>query len=763
MDTSNPTSNPLPTVKTTSPILSAAQPPFVQPGLMASASIQSPAVSAMMHLQQLNLQQSLLLQQYALSQQTLSKAVKSPAEIAAARAAEISKQLEGTGASEKKLSERSKSRSSSKSLSHSSSKSKSKSRSPSRSPIKRRRGHSRSLSPIRYRRDYYSSYRSRDHYGYRGQNYRSYYRGSYNDYSRYRYGRDYDYHYRRRSRSRGRRRSRTLSGSPRGDRSKGRRRSPTVSPPQKKQSQTGSATDSRRGSLSPPVKVDRSRPRPVSEQSLSREARRSRSVVSGSVDESPASSSSRSESQEKSVSNHTAEKSPLTELSEESDRNQTAVSPKRTKKGLSAACQGGTESPSSPSRSRSDSLNNDRYANAINKATVKEKQGGSLNNHDDAPNSRGKKSVSDTEDSEARKFFSGHGRRGKKPTRSSDAISDDDGESDESIDDWRHDMEKVVKGKTITAKLEDDTGLEGLAKSNLSKTQLTERGSSLTVNAVDHDLKEELVVHGADFVEHENFPMAAGLFHAVSDEGHENIVTCDDKSFEHAVMLEKPTELTDGDDDTAKLAAEDLIFEGPQPANLADKERKAEGSHFAADFADAVAKKRHSLIADTKKGMEVSIAEDADGPVHHLDGQNRYEDKVRDRSRSRDSKKRGAGLKKHESRKNKYRRHRKRQKNDSTDEDSERLRKRHKRKHDHAHKERKKRRHKHRSRLSSAEDSSSKGKIEVRMSSGKRRKSSKKHKTKRDLSNSFTSIVYSSVYCGVSAGFMIMGGLPLTG
>ncbi|MCO5568438.1 hypothetical protein L7F22_022137 [Adiantum nelumboides] len=738
------TSNPLPTVKTTSP-MSAAQPPFVQPGLMASASIQSPAASAVMHLQQLNLQQSILLQQYALSQQTLSKAVKSPAEIAAARAAEISKQLEGTGASEKKLSERSKSRSSSKSLSLSSSKSKSKSRSPSRSPIKHRRGRSRSLSPIRYRRDYYSSYRSRDHYGYRGQNYRSYYRGSYNDYSRYRYGRDYDYHYRRRSRSRGRRRSRTLSRSPRGDRSKGRRRSPTVSPPLKKQSQTGSATDSRRGSLSPPVKVDRSRSRPVSEQSLSREARRSRSVVSGSVNESSANSSSRSESQEKSVSNHTVEKSPLTELSEDSDRNQTAVSPKRTKKGSSATRQGGTESPSSPSSSYSVSLNNDRYTNAINKATVKEKQGGLLNNHDGAPNSRGK-NVSDTENSEAMKIYCGHGRRGRKPTRSSEAISDDDGESEESIDDWRHDMKKVVKGKTNTAKLEDDTGLEGLAKSNLSKPQLTERGSSLTVNAVDHDLKEELVVHEADFGEHETFPMAAGLFHAVSNEGHENIVTCDDKSFEHAVMLEKPTELTDGDDDTAKLAAEDLIFEGPQPANLADKERKAEGLHFAAHFADAVAKKRHSLIADTKKGMEVSIAEDAEGPVHHLDGQNCYEDKVRDRSRSRDSKKRGAGSTKHESRKNKYRRHRKRQKNDSTDEDSERLRKRHKRKHDHAHKERKKRRHKHRSRLSSAEDSPSKGKVEVRMSSGKRRKSSKKHKTKRDLSNSFTSNLCSSLF-----------------
>ncbi|KAI5081277.1 hypothetical protein GOP47_0004460 [Adiantum capillus-veneris] len=734
-------SNPLPTVQTTSPSLSTAQPSSVQPGLSTLASIQSPAVSAMMHLQQLNIQQSLLLQQYALSQQTLSNTVKTPAEIAAARAAEISKQLEGFGASEKKTSERSKSRSLSKSPSRSPSRSKSKSRSPSRSPIKRRRGHSRSLSPIRYKRDYYPSYRSRDNYGYRGRNYRSYYRGGYNDYSRYRYGRDYDYHYRRRSRSREWRRSRTRSRSPKRDRSRARRRSPTPSPPLSKRSQTGSPTDSRKGSVSPPVKRYRPRSRPTSEQSLSREATRSRSVISGSANVSPARSSSSSESQEKSSSDHIVEKSPLTELSEETGRNQTAFRLKRTNEGSSAARQGGRASSSSPSRSRSVSVDDDKYTNASKKASVKERheipEAGSSENHDDILALPGKNFASEAEDSEFRKNYSGHGRRLRKQTRSSDAISGDDSQSEESMDDWRHDLKKVVRGKAMSGKEGDYNSFEERAKSKFSETQFTERSCSLTINANDCDLKEEVVVHSASFVEHDDFPMVAGELHAVSDKGHENAVVCDDKSLEQVAISEEPKEVTDGDND--------LIFEGPQPANVVHDERKEEGLNSDAQFVDVDARKGHNLIPDHKKAKEMNTAEDDDYHVGNPDGQIcSYEDKARERSRSRDSKKQAAGLTKNESRKSKHRRHKNRHKHESVDEDSEVPRKRHKRKHrrgsEHGLKERKKRRHKRRSRSTSTEDSSSEGEIEVRNSSGKRRKSSKKRKaSKRDLSKSFTS------------------------
>ncbi|KAH7352728.1 hypothetical protein KP509_19G060700 [Ceratopteris richardii] len=288
--------------------LSVTQSSTLQTGVANSALFQPPQMTAWV-----NLPQNPLLQQHAISQLGTAKVNKSPAEVAAARAAEISKQLEGSSVTERKTSERSKSSSPSRSASSSasgsksrsksisksrsrsrsisksrsrsqsrslsrprsrsrprsqsrrrsrsrpSSRSKARSRSYSGSPIKRRRGHSRSLSPIRYRRDYYPYYRSgRDYYGYRGYNYRNYYRGSYNDSRSYRYGRDYDYYYRRRSRSRERRRSRTASGSPKRDRSRGGRRSPTLSPPQKRKLASHSPVDLKEKNVSSPVNPCRS-------------------------------------------------------------------------------------------------------------------------------------------------------------------------------------------------------------------------------------------------------------------------------------------------------------------------------------------------------------------------------------------------------------------------------------------------------------------------------------------------------------------------
>lgn len=679
------------------------------------------------------------MQQYALTQQALSKAVKSPAEIAAARAAEISKQLEASGASEKKISERSKSRSTSKSKSKSKSlspspshsRSKSKSRSPSCSPVKRRRGRSRSLSPIRYRRDYYPSYRSRDHYGYRGYNYRSYYRGSYNDYPRYRYGRDYDYQYRRRSRSRERRRSRTRSRSPRRDKSRGRRRSPSVSPPLKKRSLTGSPKDSRKGSVSPPIKRDGSRSQHSSLRSLSREAARSGSVSSGSVNVSSARGSSRSVSQEKSVSDNIVHKSPPIESSEDSEKNQIAVNLRRQQKGLNAPRRGRTDFSSSPTRSLSISLDNDKYIHGSNKDLAKKRherpEGGRSGDYDEAPISPGKKSASEAEGSEGgRKSYPGHGRRGRLLARSSDVISDNDSKSDESMDDWRDDLKKVVKGKGLSAPKEDEDNR--LGKMKVSETQLTESA----VNVNDSELKQDLVAH-------DDSPMVVEGQHAVSD-GHGHVVH--DKPLAQAPIFEEPKKVSDHHDDR-------LVFEGPQPANVAHKERKKtfEDGLNSVSLIDADAREMQSPISDKIKAEEISIAGDDDGHLHHSDGHiHKHEDKYRDRSRSRDSKKGGAELAKHESRRGKHKRHRKKHKHQTTDEESEGTRKRHRRKHrresDHGHKERKKRRHKRRSKLSSdsAEDSSSDGEIEVRSSSKKRKKASKKRKaTKRDVSKSSTS------------------------
>ncbi|KAJ7292345.1 hypothetical protein O6H91_05G023500 [Diphasiastrum complanatum] len=194
----------------------------------APTAAQPPPLPMMMQqavaMQQLQFQQALLMQQAMASQQAAARAatVKSAADMAAARAAEISKRLKGDDGGQ----EDEKAKGSDRSRSRSRSRSKSKSR--SRSPIKYRRGRrSRSLSPIRYRRDFHrgSSY-SRDYYPHRShsRDRGSYYRGGRDSYYRY-YGRrewdrerERDHHTRssRRSRSRSRmkRRSRTNSGSP---------------------------------------------------------------------------------------------------------------------------------------------------------------------------------------------------------------------------------------------------------------------------------------------------------------------------------------------------------------------------------------------------------------------------------------------------------------------------------------------------------------------------------------------------------------------
>ncbi|BFI25468.1 hypothetical protein MPTK2_1g21380 [Marchantia polymorpha subsp. ruderalis] len=187
------------------------------------AQIQTPPLMMMQQavaMQQFQFQQALLMQQVMATQQAAARAatVKSAAEMAAARAAEISKQLKGSdGEDEEK-----------KPASPDRSKSRSASRSKSRSPIRYRRDRSRSLSrsPIRYRRDRpYSPSRSRDHFSYRSRSRRGYYRGR-GDYPwnpfRREWDRDRDRDFysrsrrsRSRSRSRVRRRSRSRSRSPR--------------------------------------------------------------------------------------------------------------------------------------------------------------------------------------------------------------------------------------------------------------------------------------------------------------------------------------------------------------------------------------------------------------------------------------------------------------------------------------------------------------------------------------------------------------------
>ncbi|GLJ40713.1 hypothetical protein SUGI_0841240 [Cryptomeria japonica] len=126
----------------------------------SSSSSQSTALPMMMQqavaMQQLQFQQALMMQQAMASQQAASRAatLKSAAEAAAVRAAEISKTLkgDGDGKEEKEPNETRRSRS--------------RSRSPVRSHRKRR-GRSRSLSPIRYRRDRRQRSRSRDHHHHR--------------------------------------------------------------------------------------------------------------------------------------------------------------------------------------------------------------------------------------------------------------------------------------------------------------------------------------------------------------------------------------------------------------------------------------------------------------------------------------------------------------------------------------------------------------------------------------------------------------------
>ncbi|KAG6543583.1 hypothetical protein Mapa_014946 [Marchantia paleacea] len=185
------------------------------------AQLQTPPLMMMQQavaMQQFQFQQALLMQQVMATQQAAARAatVKSAAEMAAARAAEISKQLKGSDGEDEEKKPTSPDRS------------RSASRSKSRSPIRYRRDRSRSLSrsPIRYRRDRpYSPSRSRDHFSYRSRSRRGYYRGR-GDYPwnpfRREWDRDRDRNFysrsrrsRSRSRSRVRRRSRSRSRSPR--------------------------------------------------------------------------------------------------------------------------------------------------------------------------------------------------------------------------------------------------------------------------------------------------------------------------------------------------------------------------------------------------------------------------------------------------------------------------------------------------------------------------------------------------------------------
>ncbi|XP_022761863.1 uncharacterized protein LOC111307841 isoform X2 [Durio zibethinus] len=140
---------------------------------MAKALPQKPAISSLtssslpmmmqqaVAMQQMQFQQALLMQQTLTAQQAANRAasMKSATELAAARAAEISKKLKADGLVTEEKETNSKSRSPSTPRARSRSKSKSpisyrrRSRSKSRSPISyRRRSRSKSRSPISYRR-----------------------------------------------------------------------------------------------------------------------------------------------------------------------------------------------------------------------------------------------------------------------------------------------------------------------------------------------------------------------------------------------------------------------------------------------------------------------------------------------------------------------------------------------------------------------------------------------------------------------------------
>ncbi|KAG6553951.1 hypothetical protein Mapa_004868 [Marchantia paleacea] len=182
-------------------------------------------------MQQLQFQQALFMQQAMATQQAAARAatVKSAAEMAAARAADISKLLKPDGENGLEQPEKSASRS----------RSRSRSKSKSRSPVRYRRDRrSRSLSPIRYRRDRRSRSPSRERRRHRSpsRDRGSHFRGGRDGYPRYyvrrEWGRDRERdHYSRsshrsRSRSRVRRRSRTPSPSPRHRRDRDRTPSP---------------------------------------------------------------------------------------------------------------------------------------------------------------------------------------------------------------------------------------------------------------------------------------------------------------------------------------------------------------------------------------------------------------------------------------------------------------------------------------------------------------------------------------------------------
>ncbi|XP_022733356.1 uncharacterized protein LOC111287238 isoform X2 [Durio zibethinus] len=137
----------------------------ILPQKQAISSLASSSLPMMMQqavaMQQMQFQQALLMQQTLTAQQAANRAasMKSATELAAARAAEISKKLKADGLVTEEKETKSKSRSPS--ISHGRSRSKSKSplsywrgsKSKSRSPIRyRRRSMSKSISPISYRR-----------------------------------------------------------------------------------------------------------------------------------------------------------------------------------------------------------------------------------------------------------------------------------------------------------------------------------------------------------------------------------------------------------------------------------------------------------------------------------------------------------------------------------------------------------------------------------------------------------------------------------
>ncbi|KAG0559436.1 hypothetical protein KC19_10G104700 [Ceratodon purpureus] len=261
-----------------------------QSAVGAGAGVQSQQVPPPMMLmqqavamQQFQFQQALLMQQVMATQQAAARAatVKSAQEMAAARAAEISKLLKGNEPEveeEKKSPGRSMSRTPSRSRSRS--RSRSFSRSKSRSPLRYRRDRSASRSPIRYRRDSRPSPISREYFGYRGRSRRGYYRGrgeyAWNPSYRRDWERERD-HYssrsrrsRSRSRSRVRRRSHTRSRSPRP------RRDRSGTPLRYRREERRSGRSSRR-SRSVEVRPTPSRSSRSRSRSLSRSRSRSRS------------------------------------------------------------------------------------------------------------------------------------------------------------------------------------------------------------------------------------------------------------------------------------------------------------------------------------------------------------------------------------------------------------------------------------------------------------------------------------------------------